>query len=245
MFGVFARPRLTRVILPAVGLIGALAVGACGDDDGNFIILSPTTPAVGTVVTFKDSTFDFNSLFSFAMPDTIVHFNPVTGTPVAVPRTFDAVALNQVRSNLLARGYTDVTGQGVKESFVVLVGASATDHYNAFVSYPWFSIWGFSPVFSFFPGFNNSWGIAFPWFPQVGTTDYARGTLVVTIIPTASVDTTNKSIRAVWAGVATGLLNSGITSDVVQAAVNEMFRQSPYLVAGPTPTPTPLTSRSK
>lgn len=240
MFGVFARPRLTRVILPAVGLIGALAVGACGDDDGDFIIVSPTTPVTGTVVTFKDSTFDFNTLFSFAMPDTVVQFNPVTGTPVAVPRTFDAVALNQVRSNLLARGYTDVTGTGVQASFVVLVGASASDNFNAFASYPWFSIWGFSPIWSFYaPGFDNSWGIAFPWFPVTGATNYARGTLVVTIIPTALVNPTNKSIRAVWAGVATGLLNGGITSDVVQAAVNEMFRQSPYLVAGPTPVVNP------
>ncbi len=240
MFGVFARRRLTRVILPAAGLIGALAVGACGDDDGNFIILSPTTPAVGTVVTFHDSTFNFNSLFSFAIADSVVQFNPVTGNPVAVPHTFDQVALSQVRSNLLARGYKDVTGTGERASFVVLLGASATDNFNAFASFPWFSLWGFSPVFSFFtPGFDNSWGITFPWFAQTGTTNFARGTLVVTIVPTASVDTTTKTIRPVWSGVATGLLNSGTTSDVVQAAVNEMFRQSPYLVAGPAPTPTP------
>src|SRR6478672_9729752 len=112
MFGVLARPRLTRVILPAVGLLGALAVGACGDDNGNFIIIGPApAPVAGTVVTFHDSTFNFNTLTTFKMPDTVVHFNPVTGTPLEVSRQFDQVALNQVRSDLLARGYTDVSGQ--------------------------------------------------------------------------------------------------------------------------------------
>jgi hypothetical protein len=236
MFGVFARPRSTRVILPAVSLIGALAVGACGDDNGNFIIISPTTPPVATVVTFHDSTFNFTSLRTFAMPDSIVQFNPVTGTPVVVTRTFDQVALNQVRSDLVARGFTDVTGTNQQPSFIVLVGASAMDNYNAFVSYPWFASWGFSPVWSFFaPGFDNSWGINFPWFSSVGATNFPSGSLVVTMIPTASVDPANKTITAVWSGVATGLLNGGTTSDVVQAAVNEMFRQSPFLVPGPTP----------
>jgi len=132
-----------------------VGLGACGDDD-DIVAVNPTA-----VTTFNDASFNFASLHTFAMPDTVVHFAPLTGTPLTVTRQFDQTALNQVRADFLARGYTQVTaGAGVTPDFVVLVGATATTNYNAFVGYPWFSTWGFYSGWAFYaPGFDTSWGV--------------------------------------------------------------------------------------
>jgi hypothetical protein len=203
--------------------MGGLA--ACNDDDD---ITGPT----GIVTTVRDQTFNFTSLHTFAMPDTIVQFVPLTGSPLVVSRSFDQVALNEVRQNLLARGYTQVTDpQTTRPDFVVLVGSTATTNYDAYVTYPWYNIWGFYPGWGWYAeGFNSSWNLVYPWYPQIGVTAYDRGTLVVTLLPTASVSALSQTIDASWAGIASALLNGTITSTSVANAVDEMFQQSPYLI---------------
>ena len=64
---------------------------------------------------------------------------------------------------------------------------------------------------------------------------FDRGTFLVTIVPTAlSVNPlVAKQFSAAWAGSATSLLVEGANEALVRASVDEMFAQSPYLVAGP------------
>ena len=230
--------RRARALLPMTGLLAGLGglagLGACNDNT-NLV-----TPVVTKVVTvFKDSTFNFTTLHTFAMPDTVVHFVPLTGTPLDVSRQFDQSALDRVRQDLLARGYTEVTNpRTTKPDFIVLVGATATQNYNAFVGYSWFSLWGFSPVWGWFaPGFDTTWGIVYPWFGVVGVTSFQRGTLVVYLIPTASVNPTNRTIKSAWTGVASSLLDGSINESTIDAAIDEMFRLSPYLTATPAANP--------
>jgi len=238
MVGTTEARRRTRALLPMVGLLaafgGALALNACDDVDDVNLVGPPITTKV--VATFKDSTFNFTTLHTFAMPDTVIHFNPVTGTPLPITRQFDQTALNQVRQDLLARGYTQVTASAtVIPSFVVLVGATATTNYNAFVGYSWFGTWGFYSGWAFYaPGFNTSWGIVYPWYGAVGVTAYDRGTMIVDLIPTGpTVNPLNQTIRSAWAGVATSLLDGTVTNASVAAAIDQMFAMSPYLTATP------------
>jgi Domain of unknown function (DUF4136) len=214
----------------SIGLGALLGVGSCSDTTGTNLIFSTS---VGLVTTFRDSTFNFASLQTFAMPDTIVHLFPLTGSPVSVSRMFDQAALNQVRQNLLNRGYTQVANPAAtRPDFVVLVGATATDDYNAWAGYSWFSFWGFYSGWRFFtPGFTTAWGITYPWFPMIGTTSYGRGTLIVDLIPTSSINTTQQTITSAWAGVATGELNGSITQSAITRAIDQMFALSPYLTA--------------
>jgi hypothetical protein len=216
-----------------VGVAGLLTTAACGaDDDANLIVVP--FPA-NIVTTFKDSSFNFTTLRTFAMPDTVIHFAPVVGTPVPISRDFDRTILDRVRQDFLARGYTQVTpSASVIPDFVVLVGATESDNFNAFATYNWFTIWGFSPIWVFNPNFNNSWIYVYPWNAAVGTTAFERGTLVVSLTPTVTVNPLAQSIQAAWAGVATGLANGTQTNASITAAIDEMFRQSPYLTA-PTP----------
>jgi hypothetical protein len=237
MIGTTGAWRRVQTLMPTVGLlaglVGVTGITACDDDD-DFVNVIPVTPVV---TTFNDPNFNFATLRTFSMPDTVVHFNPLTGTPLEVSRQFDQTALDQVRQDLLSRGYVEISNPAtVRPDFVVLVGATATQNYNAWVSYPWYGTWGFYNGWGWYaPGFDTSWGIVYPWGGAVGVTAYDRGTLVVTIIPTLQVNPQAKNVTAVWAGVATSVLAGQVTAGGVSAAINRMFDLSPYLVAGPAP----------
>jgi hypothetical protein len=210
---------------------GLVGLGGCNDNNN---LVGPPVLA-GIVTTFNDPAFNFSTLTTFAMPDTIVVL-PSPGPGVVINRAFDQTILTRVRQNLTARGFTQVTPSStVTPSFVVLVGATATDDFNAWPGFPWFAVWGFSPVWDFTTAFNSSWGIVFPWFPTVGVTSYPRGTLVVTLIPTSSINTTAKTVTAAWAGIATAILASSVNTAVVNNSIDQMFAQSTFLVPGPTP----------
>ena len=236
MIGTKEARRRGGTLLTAIAVLGVVVgMTACGDDDD---FVNP----VGAVRVFADSSFDFSTLHTFAMPDTVAHFAPLTGTPLDVTRAFDQTILQQVRADFIARGYVQETNPVQnRPDFVVLVGTSATQNYDAWVSYSWYPYYGYYSGWGWYaPGFNSGWTISYPWYATVGVTAYDRGTIVVTIVPTndVQINPLTRDIKAAWAGVATGLLNPDLdddddvelTQDVIQAAINQMFVLSPYLV---------------
>src|SRR5829696_5088358 len=223
--------RRGRTLLTAIAALGVIVAMTACDDDDDF-----TGPTTGVVRAFADSQFNFAALKTFAMPDTVAHFTALSGVPEDPSRAYDATILNEVRADLIARGYTQVTDpRTTTPDFVVLVGTSAATNYDAWVSYSWYPYYGYYSGFGWYaPGFSSAWSLTYPWYATVGVTEYERGSLVVTIVPTLSVNPLDQSIRAAWAGVATGVLgDNGLSQAGVQAAVDQMFALSPYLVAGP------------
>ena len=223
------RQNRLHALAPALGLSLSLGLVAC-DDDEDIDIIEPL-PIVSAVAVFADSTVDFGALHTFALPDTVVHINPATGNPLPVPRTHDQTIINSVRANFLARGYIEeLNPDSVQPDFVVLISATATENRVAWVNYPWYSIWGFYEGFGWFaPGFDTSWGIIYPWRPNVALTVHPRGTLLVDLIPTLSVNPLGKTVTAAWTGVATGTLTGNRTASELDAAIDQMFLLSPYL----------------
>jgi hypothetical protein len=230
MIGKTEARRRGSTLLAAIAVVGVFgAMAACSDDDD---IIIPT----GSVTTFADSSFDFTTLHTFAMADTVAHLVNVGVNPVATTNVFDQTILSQVRADLLARGYTEITEPSTtRPDFVVLTGVSASDNYNAFITSNWFSYWGTSPIWGWLPGgVDPSWTIIYPWFNPGTVVTFQRTTLIVTIVPETPVVNpliAQKELRATWAGVATSLLGQqNITNTNVQNAINIMFQQSPYLV---------------
>jgi hypothetical protein len=217
-------------LLPTLGMLSVMTV-ACDDDDDDFI----PTPVVRTVRNPTFTNADFARLRTFAMPDTVAHFVALTGTPLPVSREFDQTVLDQVRANLTARGYVQVTNNS-QPDFVVLVGATAATNYDPYATYSWYPYYGYYSGWGWYtPGFTTDWTVVYPFYGSIGVTAVERGTFLVSIIPTLTVNPLGKSFNAEWAGSATSLLDGNITSDVVINAVNDMFIQSPYLqsTAGP------------
>jgi hypothetical protein len=227
--------RRTCILLPTIGMLSGMTV-ACGSDDDD--IVAVPTPVVRTV---RDPSFNFATLRTFAMPDTVAHLVPATGTPLVVSREFDRTVLDQVRANLITRGYTQVANPATTTpDFLVLVGATAATNYDLFATYNWYPYYStYSGLLWYAPGFNSSWTLVYPFYPTVGVTAYDRGSFLVTIVPTLTVNPLAQQISAEWAGTATALLDGNVTSTMVQTAIDQMFTQSPYLVASP-----PLTSRA-
>jgi hypothetical protein len=229
MIGKTEARRRGSTLLTAIAVVGVIgAMAACSDDDD---IIIPT----GSVTTFADSSFDFTTLHTFAIADTVAHLVNVGVNPVPVTNVFDQTILSQVRADLLARGYTEVDPRVTRPDFEVLTGVSASDNYNAFITANWFPYWGSSPVWGWLPGgVDPSWTIIYPWFNPGTVVTFQRTTLIVTIVPTTAVVNpllAQKELRAAWAGVATSLLGQqNITNTNVQNAINIMFQQSPYLV---------------
>ena len=212
----------------------ALLSTACDDDnDGIVRVVVPPIQSVSAVSTFRDTTVDFSQMRTFAMPDSIVHFAPA-GTAQPVSRDFDATILSRVRQNLMARGFTPAQNPETDQpDVIVLVAVTATDNQRAWVSYPWFSVWGFYSGFGWFtPGFDDTWGITYPWAGSATVGSFPLGTVAVDFIPTSSVDAATMTITAAWSGIAAGLLNGPLGPAGINAAVDEMFDQSPYLLAG-------------
>ena len=96
------------------------------------------------------------------------------------------------------------------------------------------SSWGFFPGF-FFENFDDDWGLFFPWASSVGVETFERGTLLVQMISTEDTDPDAQTIRTVWAGAAIGILNPNRNFSLgaarIDAAIDEMFFQSPYIQA--------------
>src|SRR3954466_11762792 len=75
------RALVALTLIAAIGIAGSLA--ACDDDD--------ITGPVGAVTAVRDQSFNFSALHTFAMPDTVVQFAALTGTPIAPSRQYDQV----------------------------------------------------------------------------------------------------------------------------------------------------------
>jgi hypothetical protein len=214
----------------AAGLIAVIGLTGCSDEE-EILVVEPVATSV--VTTFSDSAFDFGTLTTFAMPDTVVQFAPLLGRPIPVSRQHDQTALYKVRENLFERGYREVADpRSETPTFVVLVGSSATTNYNAWIGYPWYATWEFYRGWGWYaPGFTSAWTLVYPWYPVVGVTAYDRGTLVVDLIPTASVNPLARSIRSAWAGVASAVIDGAHSAATVENAIDRMFELSPYLQA--------------
>jgi hypothetical protein len=217
---------------PAVWLALALAIGACEDDD-DIDIITPPLPIIGTVAVFADSLAPFGEFKTFAMPDTVVHFNPLGGTAVDVRRTFDRDVLDRVRANFISRGYVEeLNPDSVAPDFLVLVGATASENRQLLVPTPFYDSWSFyNGLLWYAPGFDNSWTIVYPCCANVTLPTPSRGTLVVDLIPTLSVNPLSRSIASAWAGVATTAITGAATAASLNAAIDQMFLLSPYLRA--------------
>lgn len=218
-------------LLPAIGLLTGMAV-ACDDDDD--IVGVIPTPIVRTAA---NQGFNFTTLRTFAMPDTVAHFNTIAGASSDLSRAFDRTVLDQVRANLLARGYVQVVNpQTTTPDFMVLIGANAASQAIAYQTYSFYPYYGYYTGWGWYaPGLTSDYTLVYPFYSTTDVVTFDRGTFIVTIVPTLTVNPLAKSFSAAWAGSATSLLSANVNVDaaLVRASVDEMFAQSPYLVAGP------------
>ncbi len=173
------------------------------------------------VYTNYDKSFDFKSHKTYSMPDRIIK---VTGEavegnlPEYVAPATAAIALEQIKANMLSLGYTYVTDTAAAELILFPAALEVTNvayYYNYYYYY-----WGW-----YYPYYGG-------WYYPYGTTTttYQTGTLFLDLTSKHDLSPTGKA-RAVWIAAINGLLE-GTTNEVNQRVVkglNQAFKQSEYL----------------
>ena len=215
-----------------LALCGAAMQLGCTSMDGP---TNPSNPGGQTILieSFHDTSFDFTSLRTFAMPDTVVHRGAARDVASDVTRSYDRGIIDHARADLVALGFTEVQQPSrVRPDFVVLIETPSDSGYPAWSNHPWYDVWGFYSGWGWYtPTFNVEWSLIYPWYPSLEVPGYARGSLLFTLVATAPLDSTSKQLRSSWAGAAGSLLSSGLSGSDIEQAIDIMFILSPYLHA--------------
>jgi len=185
------------------------------------------------VITAYDTTYAF-APGTFALPDSIVRVGD--GDEEDIDRTYDQQILDAVAAQFTALGYTRVEPDAiVPPDFVVTVGVSSST-YNWWVpGGGWWGWWGWYPGWGgWYPGWGPGYGPGYPWYPGYGGS-YTTGSLFVGMIDTTP--SVGPELNAVWGGIINGLLSSSneTTAARVLDLIDQVFEQSPYLGATPSP----------
>lgn len=218
-----SRNRLTAGVAVATALI----VGAAACHPGGISDIGDRD----VVLTLVDTTVDFSTVGTYAMPDTIIRVDEDGGSDEANPAV-DAVILNEIAAQFAALGYTRVDVGGAEPDVIVLVEAARSDFTTLVPVGPsWWDWWGYWPGWG--PGWGPccpgpGWGPTYPWIPVPVT--QTTGTLTIKMLdPEATVG--DESIPMIWLGLINGLLEGSDASIVERAddLLDQLFVQSPYL----------------
>ncbi len=183
-----------------------LALGACYPGGADYY------SDLDVTYTNYDDEFDFASLRTYAMPDSIVKVEGDLAEgeePEIVKEPYNTQMLTRISSNMEALGWTRIDNP--EEADLVLFPAAWT---NTTVYY-WYDYWCW--YWYYYCGWG--WG-----YPTVST--YTTGTLVMALIADGEdyIDPTH-----VWTGAVNGLLAGSYNSTRVNNAIDQAFAQSPYL----------------
>lgn len=164
------------------------------------------------VYTDYDDQFAFSGKGTYSIPDKIVKVtgNLIEGEdPEFVKEPQNTQMLEKIKSNMTALGWT--TTEDPTNADLVLFPAVWT---NTTVYY-WYNYWCW--YYPYYCGYG--WG-----YPSVSS--YTTGTLVMALV----VDGENYVDPArVWTGAANGLLSGSYNVTRVNNAIDQAFKQSPYL----------------
>lgn len=200
-----------------VGLVVGLASCYPGDPT--------TTSQLDVIATVHDDSVDFSAIQTFAIPDSIIHLE-LGENPIDLDRSLDDAILTRVKENLEALGYVEEPDPGNNApDVVVLVAAAASETTTYYLTYPWWSYWGWYP---YWPCCGPGWGIGYP--PFGGSVTYEQGTLFIDMIDARNPNTSEEEVLSIWVAAARGLLGSSASNqNRVLSAIDQAFDQSPYL----------------
>jgi hypothetical protein len=165
------------------------------------------------VYTNYTDTYDFASKGTYAMPDKVVK---VTGNlaegenPEFVKEPYNTQIINRIQTNMTALGWTQVDDP--ENADLALMPAVWT---NTTVTY-WYDYW------CWYYYYYCGWG----YYGGGYYTSYTTGTLVMALVAYGD-DYIDPS--SVWTGIANGLLEGNYNTSRVNNAIDQAFKQSPYL----------------
>lgn len=181
--------------------------------------------------TVHDEEADFSVFTTFSLIDTIVHVTEDGEEDPNLDRSNDRFILNELRSNMLDMGYSEIESPDSidnRPDLLLTVSALSADFYYYYSWYPYY--WGWYPYWPYsYSGSYYWWGYPGWGYPTYGGS-YSVGTLVVDMWDTQADPEEDRS-GLVWTGVVDGLLSGTTTQSQARLdkQINQLFIQSPYL----------------
>jgi len=194
------------------------------------------SPLGDVTATLYDTAKDFSayktnatpSTATFSMADSVKDAgDPDDPGYQPVNHDYDAQLLGRIRSNLIARGWEEVTEAealaGERADVGILVSALVTENTEIYASYPpyyggWWG-WGYYPPY-------GGWG-----YPCCTTVvQYTTGTILIDMVGLADGDPIAETYPIPWSARINGLVSTvNITSTRINTVIDQAFSQSPYL----------------
>jgi hypothetical protein len=210
-----------RIALGAAAAILMGGIGACYPGSISDI------GEADLVITAYDTAFDFGTVGTFFMPDTIIRVGE--DDDENIDRSFDAQIIAKVASELEAVGYTRLfdDSNAIPDVFVAL--GTSTSSFGWWV--PGGCYWCYYPGYPGYPGWGGGYYPGYPWYPGYGGGyggTYETGSLGIVMVDAITV---GDEIPARWGGVINGLLSSTTSNTVARLnrQIEQAFDQSPYL----------------
>ncbi|HYG03811.1 MAG TPA: DUF4136 domain-containing protein [Chryseosolibacter sp.] len=179
------------------------------------------------VSTSYDKSADFKAYATYALPTDTIGFvsnsSPDT-ILVASENSFPRPVLDAVARNMNALGFTRVDRNGSPD---LGVNVAVVNDFNVFqeIVYP-------DPYYysgGFYPGYYG-YGSAY-YYPFVNTYAYNTGVVIVELVDLKNKNANNE-VRVVWTAYLGDVYSTIDLIPQTEAAIDQAFRQSPYLQQG-------------
>lgn len=186
------------------------------------------------VVTLYDEEIDFTKFNTYALPDTVIQIGDPDDPDfidLELTRVEMDIIVGQVRSNMNALRYTEISDPVSTEPDIVIAIEALAQKKTVIFTYPgggWGGYWGWYPGYSGW-GWGPGWGGWYP--PLVGSYSYSAGTLVVHYVDAGEQVVGSDDLAPdAWIGILNGILTQNSASDSrVTSGIDQMFDQSQYL----------------
>lgn len=194
-------------------LITLLMTAACYPKGPEF------TDDYDLVATSYDPAFDFSSLTTYALPDSVVK---ITGNLLEddeirfVSPVYNAAIISSLRENLNKLGWTEV--RKFQNPDVIILPSACE---NTTVYYYDYYYWDWWYPYSY-------WNWYYPYSVYAGS--YSTGSLLIQMTQPEG-RTAADNIPVIWVSVVNGLLEGSTTSigERINRSIDQAFAQSPYL----------------
>jgi hypothetical protein len=183
------------------------------------------TDELDIVYTNYQSTYDFASKKTYAIPDSVIKIDGETlndpdgdGKPQFMSAASAAAILGQINQNMAANGWTRVD-KNANPDVLMLVSSMTTT--NIYYYYDWW-YWDW--------WYGGYWGWYYPGYYPPYITGYRSGSVFAQMLDIKNVARGENGTVA-WHFIINGLAEGG-SADLtarVQKGINQAFSQSPYL----------------
>ncbi len=167
------------------------------------------------VVTNHDANAKFTSYQTYYLPDFV---GEISDDPLdsILDNVTAAPILETIRNNMNSRGYTETQSSDSADLGIRVVTITVTTVGTYYPGY-WWGYGGYYPYY--------------PYYPYSYTYSYTTGSMIIELIDLKNANDVTGKANVVWTSFSNGVLGTTSTSKLATDAINQSFKQSPYIQA--------------